>query len=111
MNSRASGASELRKSLHLLILKLLFPSIFCWYFRYFVSETFSGLQLHLHIYTYTINAVSFDYLWYGTINDSRGDRVYSCYNFHVFKHIMQTKRARLIIFPYDKINTSSYQNQ
>ena len=26
----------------LLILKLLFPSIFCWYFRYFVSETISG---------------------------------------------------------------------
>ena len=22
----------------------------------------------------------------------------SCYNFHVFKHIMQTKRARLVIF-------------
>ena len=31
-------------------------------------------------------------------DDNRGDRVYSCYNFHVFKHIMQTKRATLIIF-------------
>ena len=65
---RASGASELRKKLHLLILKLLFPSIFLLvYFRFFVSETyiFSGLQLHIH--TYTINAVSFHYLWYGTI--------------------------------------------
>ena len=28
-------ASELRKFLHFYILKLLFPSIFCWYFRYF----------------------------------------------------------------------------
>ena len=39
-------ASELRKFSHFHILKLLFPSIFCWYFRYFVSEThsFSGLQ-------------------------------------------------------------------
>ena len=62
MNMRASA---LRKFLYLLILNLLFPSIFCWYFRYFVSETyiFSGLQLHLH----TINAVSCHYLWYGTI--------------------------------------------
>ena len=60
-------ASELRKFSHYHILKLLFPSIFCWYFRYFVSETyiFSGLQIHLH--TYTINAVPFYYLWYGDI--------------------------------------------
>ena len=34
---RASGASELRKCLHLYILKLLFLSIFCRYFRYFVG--------------------------------------------------------------------------
>ena len=63
-------ASE--RALHLVSLKLLFPSIFCWYFRYFVSETyiFSGLQLHLH--TYTINAVSFSLLmvWHYNINDS-----------------------------------------
>ena len=32
-------ASELRKFWHFYILKLLFPSIFCWYFRYFVSGT------------------------------------------------------------------------
>ena len=58
-------ASELRKFSYFHILKLLFPSIFCWYFRYFVS----GLKLHLH--TYTINAVSFYYLWYALyINDS-----------------------------------------
>ena len=51
-------ASELRTFSHFHILKLLFPLIFCWYFRYFVSDTylFSGLKLHLH--TYTINAVS-----------------------------------------------------
>ena len=50
--------------LHLLILKLHFLSIFCWYFRYFVSETyiFLGLQLHRSAYTYKINAVSFHYL-------------------------------------------------
>ena len=46
MNMRARGASELRKCSHFHILKLLFPSIFCWYFRYFVSETylFSGVK-------------------------------------------------------------------
>ena len=35
------------KILHFHILKLLFPSIFCWYFWYFFSETyvFSGLKL------------------------------------------------------------------
>ena len=43
-------ASELRKFSHFHILKLLFPSIFCWYLIwYFVSEKFSGLKLHLHI--------------------------------------------------------------
>ena len=31
MNMRASVASELRKISHFHILKLLFPSIFCWY--------------------------------------------------------------------------------
>ena len=55
-------ADKLIKFLHFHILKLLFPSIFSWYFRYFVSETyiFSGLKIHLH----TINAVPFYYLWY-----------------------------------------------
>ena len=64
---RASGASELRTFSHFHILKLLFPSIFCWYFRYTLSEiyTFSGLKLYMH--TYTINAVSFYFLWYGAI--------------------------------------------
>ena len=38
---------------HFHILKLLFPSIFCWYFRYFVSET---------------------YLFYFIQNDSQGSR-------------------------------------
>ena len=40
MHVRASGASELRQFSHFHILKLLFSSIFCWYFRYFVSETY-----------------------------------------------------------------------
>ena len=59
-------ASELRKFSHFHILKLLFPSIFCWYFRYFVSETYliSGVNI---LHTYTINAVSFYYSWYGAI--------------------------------------------
>ena len=39
MNVRAIGASELRKFSHFHLLKLLFPSILCWYFRYFASET------------------------------------------------------------------------
>ena len=33
------GASELGNFSHFHILKLLFPSIFCWYFWYFISET------------------------------------------------------------------------
>ena len=40
MNMRASGAREFRKCSHFHILKLIFPSIFCCYFRYFVSETY-----------------------------------------------------------------------
>ena len=47
---RASGASELRKFSHFHMLKLLFPSIFCWYFRYFVSEKFSLYHLYDTIY-------------------------------------------------------------
>ena len=53
----ASERSERAKDFFLRfhILKLLFPSIFCWYFRYFVSETYisSGLKLHLHTWLYT----------------------------------------------------------
>ena len=37
MHMRASGASELRTFWHFYILKLLFISIFCRYFRYFVG--------------------------------------------------------------------------
>ena len=68
MNMRAS---ELRKFPHIHILKLLFPSIFCWYLWYFVSETYFQVSNYICIY-YTINAVFFYYLWYGTmyINDS-----------------------------------------
>ena len=49
MNMRGSGASELRKVLHSHIPKLLFPSIFCWYFRYFVSETYVYFQVSNYI--------------------------------------------------------------
>ena len=58
MNMRASGASDLRKFLHLLILKLLFILICCWYYRYFVS---GNIYFQVSNYTcmYTINAVSF----------------------------------------------------
>ena len=71
--------------------KTAIPSIFCWYFRYFVSETHSFnvpttnictyiaraslsetyiFRTQIYLHTYTINAVSFNYLWYGAINYS-----------------------------------------
>ena len=56
MNMRASGASELRKFSNFHILKLLFPSIFCRYLRYFVSETYFKVS-KFHLHTCTINAV------------------------------------------------------
>ena len=48
MSMRASGATELRQFSHFHILKLLFPFIFCWYFYYFVSETYICSSLKLH---------------------------------------------------------------
>ena len=56
MNMRASGASEHRKFPHFHILKLLFPSLFCWYFRYFVSETHSFNVPTTNICTYIARA-------------------------------------------------------
>ena len=55
------------KILHLLILKRLFPSMFC-----FVGTSDNLSQKHIYfqvsnyisIHTYTINAVSYHYLWY-----------------------------------------------
>ena len=46
---RANGASELslRKCSHFYILKLLFLSIFCWYFRYFVGTNDMLVGLHV----------------------------------------------------------------
>ena len=44
---RANGASELRKYSHFYILKLLFLSIFCWYFRYFVGTNDMLVGLHV----------------------------------------------------------------
>ena len=67
MNMRASGASELNKISHFHSLKLLFPSIFCWYFRYFVSETFIFRSQITSAYIYIINAFSFYHLWYDVI--------------------------------------------
>ena len=40
-------ASELRKFSHFYIIKLLFLSIFCWYFRYFVSTNDMLVGLHV----------------------------------------------------------------
>ena len=49
-----------------LILKLLFPSILCWYFIYFVSETyiFSRLQLHLHTLYNQCSFLSLFMVWH-----------------------------------------------
>ena len=47
MYMRASGASELRKFSHFYILKLLFLSIFCRYFRYFVGTNDMLVGLHV----------------------------------------------------------------
>ena len=64
LNMRASEASL--KFSHFHILKQ-YPSIFCGYFRYFVSETYYfHVSNNICIY-YTINAVSFYYLRYGAI--------------------------------------------
>ena len=56
----ASEASELRNFSHFRILKALFPSIFCWYFR-------NILNFRCQITSAYINAVSLYYLWYGAI--------------------------------------------
>ena len=67
-------ASELRKNEHLLILKLLFSSIFCWYFRYFVSETYLFSDQSPITSAYIYNQCSFLSLrtvWHYNINDSR----------------------------------------
>ena len=47
MYMRASGASELRKFSYFYILKLLFLSIFCRYFRYFVGTNDMLVGLHV----------------------------------------------------------------
>ena len=64
------GASELGNFSHFHILKLLFPSIFCWYFWYFISKThiFSGLKLHLHIQSMQFPVITYGMALY--INDS-----------------------------------------
>ena len=60
-------ASELRKFSHFHILKLLFPSIFCWYFRYFVSETylFSGVNnICIHIQSMQFPSIIYGMMLY-----------------------------------------------
>ena len=52
-----------RAFLDLLILKLLFPSIFCWYFRYFVSETYI-FQVSNYICIH-IQSMQFPFITYG----------------------------------------------
>ena len=48
MYMRASGASELRKFSRIFtFLKLLFLSIFCWYFRYSVGTNDMLVGLHV----------------------------------------------------------------
>ena len=58
-------ASELGKLSHFYILILLFPSTFCWYFWYFISETytFSGLKLHLHTYVQSMQFPVISMVW------------------------------------------------
>ena len=58
MYMRANGASELRKFSHFYILKLLFLSIFCWYFRYFVgtNDMLVGLHVATHFQMYRQNS-------------------------------------------------------
>ena len=65
------GPSELGNFSHFHILKLLFPSIFCWYFWYFISKThiFSGLKLHLHIHYNQCSSLLLLMVW-RCINDS-----------------------------------------
>ena len=72
MNMRAS---ELRKFSHLL----LFPSIFCWYFRYFVSETYFHVSNYICIVFFLYNQCSFLSLlmvWY-YLKDSMLTKHYS----------------------------------
>ena len=50
---------------HFHILKLLFPSIFCWYFWYFISIYF---QVSNYIFIHIYNQYSpCYYLWYGVV--------------------------------------------
>ena len=61
-------ASELRKFSHFHILKLPFLSIFCWYFRYFVSETFifrsQITSAYIGLYT---QSMQFPFITYGIL--------------------------------------------
>ena len=58
-------ASELRKFSLFYILKLLFPSIFCWYTSDTLSQKHIYFQVSNYICIHIQYTVSFDYLWYG----------------------------------------------
>ena len=98
---RASGASELRNFSHFHILNLLFPSIFCWYFRYFVSETFNFRCQHS---PYIYNQCSFLLLltvWcYYIINDS----IYR-QNTNIYTNVCVCERAERASLEYFGIFT------
>ena len=51
MYMRVSGASELKKFSNFYIQKLLFLSIFCWYFRYFILLVQNDMLVGLHVPT------------------------------------------------------------
>ena len=108
-------ASELRKFSHFHILKLLFPSIFCWYFRYFVSETYSISGVNI-LHTYTINAVSFYYSWYGAMYKRqytdktltlrkcmcmRASELRKCWYFYILKLLFLSIFCRYIRYSVD----------
>ena len=59
----ASGASELRQFSHFRILKLLFPSIFCWYFRPLCHRNIH-FQVSNYIYIHTVQSMQFPSITY-----------------------------------------------
>ena len=66
MNMRVSGASELRKFSHFHILKLLFHSIFCWYFRYrTLSQKHIYFRVSNNICIHNTQSMHFPFITYG----------------------------------------------
>ena len=67
MNMRAS---ELGNFLHFHILKLLFPSIFCWYFWYFISETYIFQVSNYNLHDLQCSSLFLLMVWRYYTNDS-----------------------------------------